>query len=70
MYRFNSSANPTSPQTLVMDDADSVTESNFNAERPTVVIVHGWLNNQNTGLNAVIRDGNFINNLYVSYVIS
>ncbi|XP_045538859.1 pancreatic lipase-related protein 2 [Papilio machaon] len=56
LYSLFTRANPTSPQTLVMDDAESITASNFNPERPTVVIVHGWVSNQNTGINTVLRD--------------
>ncbi|KOB76966.1 Neutral lipase [Operophtera brumata] len=43
-------------ETLVMNDANSIRNSNFNANVPTVVIVHGWLSNQNTDINPVIRD--------------
>lgn len=49
--------NPDSAQTLVINDANSVITSNFNRGVPTVVVVHGWLSNQNTNINPVIRDG-------------
>lgn len=55
--------NPTSSQTLLINNANSITSSNFNARVPTVVIVHGWLSNQNTDINPVIRDGKFVNNV-------
>lgn len=49
--------NPTSSQTLEIDNADSIRNSNFNPSHPTVVVVHGWLSNQNTNINPTIRDG-------------
>lgn len=49
--------NPTSSQTLDIDDANSIRNSNFNPNHPTVVVVHGWLSNQNTNINPTIRDG-------------
>uniref|UniRef100_A0A1E1W799 Lipase domain-containing protein n=3 Tax=Pectinophora gossypiella TaxID=13191 RepID=A0A1E1W799_PECGO len=39
-----------------MNDIDSILSSNFNPYVPTVVIAHGWLSNQNSDLNPVIRD--------------
>ncbi|XP_041980523.1 pancreatic triacylglycerol lipase-like isoform X2 [Aricia agestis] len=47
--------NPISGQTLVMNNAQSITSSNFNPAVPTVVIAHGWLSNQNTEPNPTIR---------------
>ncbi|KAJ8718522.1 hypothetical protein PYW08_002759 [Mythimna loreyi] len=43
-------------QTLTINNANSVTSSNFNANVPTVVIAHGWLSNQYTDINPTIRD--------------
>ncbi|XP_022824519.1 pancreatic lipase-related protein 2-like [Spodoptera litura] len=43
-------------QTLVINNALSITRSNFNANNPTVVVVHGWLSNQYTSINPTIRD--------------
>ncbi|KAH9633543.1 hypothetical protein HF086_013220 [Spodoptera exigua] len=43
-------------QTLVINNANSITNSNFNARVPTVVIAHGWLSNQHTDINPTIRD--------------
>ncbi|KAL4717334.1 hypothetical protein ACJJTC_017221 [Scirpophaga incertulas] len=34
----------------------SIHSSNFNPNVPTAVIVHGWLSNQNTDINPVIRN--------------
>ncbi|CAK1580963.1 unnamed protein product [Parnassius mnemosyne] len=48
--------NPTSSQVLVMGDVDTITSSNFNPNIPTVVVAHGWLGNQNTNMNPVIRN--------------
>ncbi|KAL0821168.1 hypothetical protein ABMA28_005787 [Loxostege sticticalis] len=43
-------------QTLTMNNANSIRNSNYNPNVPTVVIVHGWLSNQNTDINPTIRD--------------
>ncbi|KAJ0175088.1 hypothetical protein K1T71_009229 [Dendrolimus kikuchii] len=42
-------------QTLVINNANSITRSNFNANVPTIVIVHGWLSNHNTEPNPSVR---------------
>ncbi|XP_050350410.1 pancreatic triacylglycerol lipase-like [Nymphalis io] len=55
-YLLYTRRNPSNAQTLRINNAASITSSNFNARLPTVVIVHGWLSNQNTNINPVIRD--------------
>ncbi|CAH2049273.1 unnamed protein product, partial [Iphiclides podalirius] len=55
-YLLYTRRNPRRAQTLTINNANSVTSSNFNARNPTVVIAHGWLSNQNTNLNPAIRD--------------
>jgi hypothetical protein len=45
-----------------MNNAASLRNSNFNANLHTVVIAHGWLSNQNTDINPVIRDGKYVSN--------
>ncbi|KAJ2949528.1 hypothetical protein O0L34_g15449 [Tuta absoluta] len=45
-----------SPQTLHMDDVYSIVFSNFNPDWPIIVVAHGWLSNQKSSLNPVIRD--------------
>ncbi|XP_053611456.1 pancreatic lipase-related protein 2-like [Plodia interpunctella] len=55
-YYLFTRLNPDSAQTLVINDADSIRNSNFNPAHNTVVVVHGWLGNQNTGINGRIRD--------------
>ncbi|CAG4943610.1 unnamed protein product [Parnassius apollo] len=47
---------PTSSQTLVMDDVDTITSSNYNPNVPTIVVAHGWLGNRHTNLNSVISN--------------
>ncbi|KOB64678.1 Neutral lipase [Operophtera brumata] len=42
-------------QTLTMNNAASITSSNFNANVPTIVIVHGWLSNRYTDPNPTVR---------------
>ncbi|XP_053611460.1 phospholipase A1 member A-like [Plodia interpunctella] len=56
VYILFTRLNPTAGQTLVINDADSIRNSNFNPAHNTVVISHGWLSNQNTGINGLIRD--------------
>ncbi|XP_046961846.1 pancreatic lipase-related protein 2-like [Vanessa cardui] len=46
--------NPTSRQVLVNGNINSVRNSNYRANRPTKVIVHGWNNNGNTQMNPLI----------------
>ncbi|XP_075979721.1 pancreatic lipase-related protein 2-like [Anticarsia gemmatalis] len=48
--------NPTDGQNLIYNDEDSIRQSYFNAKASTVVIVHGWLSNQDSGVNSAIRD--------------
>ncbi|CAD0202238.1 unnamed protein product [Chrysodeixis includens] len=55
-YLLFTRRNSGSSQRLVMNNANSIRNSNFNPNVPTVVIVHGWLSNQNTDINPVIRD--------------
>lgn len=44
-------------ESLFINNANSITKSNFNPGVPTVVIVHGWLGNQYSDINPTIRDG-------------
>ncbi|XP_046966659.1 pancreatic triacylglycerol lipase-like [Vanessa cardui] len=55
-YLLYTRRNPSNAQTLRINNAASITSSNFNARVPTVVVVHGWLSNQNTNINPIIRD--------------
>ncbi|XP_013183851.2 pancreatic lipase-related protein 2 [Amyelois transitella] len=54
-YLLFTRSNPNTAQSLLINNAASISSSNFNARLPTVVIVHGWLSNQNTDINPVIR---------------
>ncbi|XP_049872126.1 pancreatic lipase-related protein 2-like [Pectinophora gossypiella] len=56
LYLLYTRRNPRNPQTLVMNNANSITSSNFNRNLPTMVVAHGWLSNQKSSLNPVIRD--------------
>ncbi|XP_047029091.1 pancreatic triacylglycerol lipase-like [Helicoverpa zea] len=55
-YLLFTRRNPRNAQTLRINNANSITSSNFNARVPTVVIAHGWLSNQHTDINPTIRD--------------
>ncbi|XP_022131169.2 pancreatic triacylglycerol lipase [Pieris rapae] len=55
-YLLYTRRNSRNSQRLRMNDANSIRNSNFNAQHPTVVSVHGWLSNQNTQNNPTIRN--------------
>ncbi|CAK1542178.1 unnamed protein product [Leptosia nina] len=59
-YLLFTRRNRRNSQTLRINDANSIRNSNFNAQHPTVVSVHGWLSNENTRNNPTIRDA-FLN---------
>lgn len=46
--------NPNNRQILVNGNINSVRNSNYQANRPTKVIVHGWNNNGNSNMNPLI----------------
>ncbi|KAL0821167.1 hypothetical protein ABMA28_005786 [Loxostege sticticalis] len=48
--------NQNSAQTLTMNNANSIRNSNYDGNRPTIVIAHGWLSNRNTEPNPTIRN--------------
>ncbi|CAH0405500.1 unnamed protein product [Chilo suppressalis] len=48
--------NPGNPQFLWNGNGNSVTGSNYRANRPTNVIIHGWTNNGNSVINTFVRD--------------
>ncbi|KAI8434351.1 hypothetical protein MSG28_012416 [Choristoneura fumiferana] len=52
---MNNKRNSIVSQTLIINNANSIHNSNFNANVPTVVVVHGWLSNQYTDINPTIR---------------
>ncbi|VVD02062.1 unnamed protein product, partial [Leptidea sinapis] len=54
-YLLYTRRNPRLSQTLRMNNAASITGSNFNARVPTVVVAHGWLGNGYNNLNPVVR---------------
>ncbi|CAH2087474.1 unnamed protein product [Euphydryas editha] len=55
-YLLYTRRNPSASQTLRIDNTNSIIYSQFNANNPTVVIVHGWISNQYTDLNIRVRD--------------
>ncbi|CAG4935358.1 unnamed protein product [Colias eurytheme] len=55
-YFLYTRRNPRVSQTLTINNANSIRNSNFNANRPTIVIVHGWLSNRNTNPNPTVRN--------------
>ncbi|CAH0718261.1 unnamed protein product, partial [Brenthis ino] len=55
VYLLFTRRNPLIAQTLTINNANSVTSSNFNPRVPTIVIVHGWLSNRYTNPNPTVR---------------
>ncbi|XP_063830081.1 pancreatic triacylglycerol lipase-like [Ostrinia nubilalis] len=55
-YFLYTRRNSNSAQALIMNDANSIRNSNYNPNVPTVVISHGWLSKQSTSINPAIRD--------------
>ncbi|XP_045775463.1 pancreatic triacylglycerol lipase-like [Maniola jurtina] len=55
-YLLYTRRNRRSSQRLIINNVNSIRNSNFNANHQTVVIAHGWLGNQNTNINPTIRD--------------
>ena len=48
-YLLWTKANPSSKQELVFESIESVNSSNFNASKPTKVLVHGFADGGTTG---------------------
>ncbi|XP_072948081.1 pancreatic triacylglycerol lipase-like [Epargyreus clarus] len=48
--------NPRNQQIIVNGNVNSIRNSNYNGNRPLMVIVHGWNSNGNSGMNPQIRD--------------
>lgn len=46
--------NPTNAQVIVHGNANTIWNSNYNANRQLKVIVHGWNSNGNSGINPLI----------------
>ncbi|XP_046966598.1 pancreatic triacylglycerol lipase-like [Vanessa cardui] len=55
-YLLYTRNNPVVSQTLRFNNSNSIALSQFDANNPTIVVVHGWLNDQHTELNKVITD--------------
>ncbi|XP_017493234.1 PREDICTED: LOW QUALITY PROTEIN: pancreatic triacylglycerol lipase-like, partial [Rhagoletis zephyria] len=63
-FHLYTSENPSTADTLVTGDSQSLKESHFNAANPTRIIIHGWQSDSDADLNPLIRDaylstGNF-----------
>ncbi|XP_055859355.1 phospholipase A1 VesT1.02-like [Episyrphus balteatus] len=48
--------NPDEPDQLLLDDVDSLKNSNFNKKHPTRFIIHGWQNDYKSDVNTITRD--------------
>lgn len=54
LVQFVFRSNPTTPQLITFGNANSIRASNYAANKPLKVIVHGWSGSLNSGLNARI----------------
>ncbi|XP_052863800.1 pancreatic triacylglycerol lipase-like [Anopheles cruzii] len=59
IFRLFTRANPTQPQILQLNNAASISGSNFNAAHPTRFTIHGWNNDGSHFMNSQIRDAYF-----------
>ncbi|KAL4716582.1 hypothetical protein ACJJTC_010246 [Scirpophaga incertulas] len=55
-YWLYTRQNPGNPQLLVNGDIRSVQNSNYRAQRPIKVLIHGWNSNLNSDSNTMVRD--------------
>ncbi|XP_048489052.1 lipase member H-A isoform X2 [Plutella xylostella] len=55
-YWLFTRANPSDPQTLVLEDDDSVRLSNFDPRRATVVLAHGWNGHGGNEMNQLLTE--------------
>ncbi|RVE46508.1 hypothetical protein evm_008858 [Chilo suppressalis] len=53
-YVLFTRSNPENGQEITHGIAASISESNFDASKKTAVVAHGWLNNEESGLNRAI----------------
>ncbi|XP_052737636.1 pancreatic lipase-related protein 2-like [Bicyclus anynana] len=54
VYHLFTRANPTVSQPLLVNNALLLTRSNYNSNRRTIVLIHGWLNSATSDFNSVI----------------
>ncbi|XP_035773086.1 pancreatic triacylglycerol lipase-like [Anopheles albimanus] len=59
IFRLFTRASPTQPQILQLNNAGSITGSNFNPAHPTRFTIHGWNNDGSHFMNSQIRDAYF-----------
>ncbi|XP_026331318.1 hepatic triacylglycerol lipase-like [Hyposmocoma kahamanoa] len=55
VYLLYTRRNQIFSQTLVMNDENSIINSNFNPNDPTIVIVHGWISSRESEPNPTVR---------------
>lgn len=55
-YRLYTRKNPTTRQKIVINDIDTLRNSNFNVDHPTRIILHGWMGNYKSPVNTMLRD--------------
>ncbi|XP_050079714.1 uncharacterized protein LOC126567538 [Anopheles maculipalpis] len=56
IFRLYTRSNRDTPQVLQLNNAGSVTSSNFNAANPTRFIIHGWNNDGFSEVNTILKD--------------
>ncbi|KAI8426442.1 hypothetical protein MSG28_005270 [Choristoneura fumiferana] len=60
--------NPHNGQTLILNDANSIRNSNFNPAHTTIAIAHGYIQSQNSNLNQIIRDA-YLNRMEANVIV-
>ncbi|XP_001652527.2 pancreatic triacylglycerol lipase [Aedes aegypti] len=56
VFRLYTRSNPTTPQVIGLNNAASLTNSNFNAANPTRFIIHGWNNDGFSPVNQILTN--------------
>ncbi|XP_050342028.1 lipase member H-like [Nymphalis io] len=67
-YWLFTRSHPTVAEILVYDDVNSIKSSDFNMEKTTVFLVHGWLGNGNNEMNKILTKA-FLENDDVNVIV-
>ncbi|XP_020710166.2 pancreatic triacylglycerol lipase-like [Athalia rosae] len=57
LFNLYTVKNPDTPQLLYPYDVDSLANSNFDPRVPTRIVIHGWLNSNESKINPLLRAG-------------
>ncbi|XP_053622889.1 uncharacterized protein LOC128682283 isoform X2 [Plodia interpunctella] len=56
VYLLFTRSNPVNPQVIEIENASTASNSNYDAKKPLVVIVHGWMSDRHSEINVLVRD--------------